>query len=67
MKFMYIGEGETEAFGIKFKAGEAVDVTDETAIRTLKHNHPFTHSEAPAAPKAKPPPPPAAREIDLGF
>ena len=53
MKFMYIGEGETEAFGIKFKAGEAVDVTDETAIRKLKHNHLFTHNEEPEAPKAE--------------
>ena len=50
MKFMYIGEGETEAFGTKFKAGEAVEVTDEHAIRKLKAHHLFTHNEEPEAP-----------------
>jgi len=50
MKFMYIGdEPETVVFGLTFKAGEAVEVTDEHAIRKLKGNSLFTHDEAVAA------------------
>lgn len=48
MKFMYVGEGTTEAFGIVFNAGEPVEVTDEYAIRKLKAHHLFTHDETPA-------------------
>lgn len=52
MKFMYLGEGSTTVFGHTFKAGEAVDVTDEHAINKLKGNHLFTHNDEPA--KAEP-------------
>ena len=51
MKFMYIGEGKTEVFGICFDAGESIEVTDEYAIGKLMHNHLFTHNnDAPVAP-----------------
>ena len=53
MKFMYIGEGVTEAFGIRFKAGASVEVTDAHAIRKLKHNHLFTHNEEPETVKTE--------------
>lgn len=49
MRFMYLGEGSTTVFGHTFKAGEAVDVTDEHAIRKLTHNQFFASDEAPAS------------------
>ena len=48
MKFMYLGEGTTVVFGLTFKAGEAVEVTDAHAIRKLTANHLFAHNDEPA-------------------
>jgi hypothetical protein len=55
MKFMYLGEGSTTIFGHTFKAGEAVEVTDERAIGKLKNSALFAHNEeaAPVAPAQK--------------
>lgn len=53
MKFMYLGEGSTTIFGYTFKAGEAVEVTDERAIGKLKASVLFAHNEEPAAPAPK--------------
>jgi hypothetical protein len=48
MKFMYLGEGSTTIFGHTFKAGEAVEVTDERAIGKLKASVLFARDEEPA-------------------
>lgn len=46
MRFMYVGdEPETVVFGITFKPGEPVEVTDEYAIRKLSANHLFVSDE----------------------
>ncbi len=53
MKFMYLGEGSTTIFGHTFKSGEAVEVTDEHAVKKLSRMTTlFAHDEAPA-PAAK--------------
>lgn len=49
MRFMFLGEGSTTVFGLTFKAGEAVEVTDEHAIKKLTHNQFFASDEAPEA------------------
>lgn len=58
MKFMYLGEGETKIFGYTFKAGEAVEVTDEHAVKKLSRMTTlFAHDEEKTAPaKAEEPP-----------
>lgn len=54
MKFMYLGEGSTTIFGHTFKAGEAVEVTDEHAVKKLKRMTTlFAHDEEKAAPAPK--------------
>lgn len=54
MKFMYLGEGSTTVFGLTFKAGEAVEVTDAHAIKKLKNSVLFAHNEEVApAPKVE--------------
>jgi hypothetical protein len=51
MKFMYLGEGSTTIFGHTFHAGEAVEVTDEHAVKKLKRMTTlFAHDEEQAAP-----------------
>ncbi len=48
MKFMYLGEGSTTIFGHTFKSGEAVEVTDEHAVKKLSRMTTlFAHDEAP--------------------
>jgi hypothetical protein len=49
MKFMYLGEGSTTVFGLTFKAGEAVEVTDAHAIKKLTANNLFAHNDEPEA------------------
>ena len=49
MKFMYLGEGSTTVFGHTFNPGEAVEVTDDHAIRKLAAHHLFAHNDEPAA------------------
>ncbi len=54
MKFMYLGEGSTTIFGHTFKSGEAVEVTDEHAVKKLSRMTTlFAHDEAPPATAAK--------------
>jgi hypothetical protein len=51
MKFRYIGEapnGPIEQYGYTFTPGEAVDVTDEAAVRKLKV-HKFFEAESDGA------------------
>jgi hypothetical protein len=69
MRFMYLGEGTVEMFGLTFKAGEPVEVTDEHAIKKLTHNQFFTSDEAPAsdaveAPKRRGRPPKVTNGTD---
>ncbi len=55
VKFTYVGpEGETDAFGIDFEKGVAVEVSDPVAIAKLKNNQNFTW---PGRPKDAAPPP----------
>lgn len=52
MKFRYIGEapnGPIEQYGHIFTPGEAVEVTDETAVRKLKA-HKFFEADSDDAP-----------------
>lgn len=54
MRFMYVGEErETTVFGHTFRHGEAVEVTDEHAIKKLSNHHLFVGDEAKAEPKAR--------------
>jgi len=58
MKFMYLGEGSTTIFGHTFKSGEAVEVTDEYAIRKLKQMTTlFAHNEQTQPAKSEEPAP----------
>ena len=53
MKIKYIGsERYVETFGLSFKAGEVVDVTDEYAAEKLRFNPQFEAVDGKEKPKA---------------
>lgn len=51
MKIKYIGKEFTEVFGLSFKPGEVMDVTDEYAIEKLRFNPQFEAADAKDKPK----------------
>lgn len=54
-RFMYVGdELQTTIFGLTFKQGEAVEVTDEHAVKKLSNSVLFARDDAPVTPSPKP-------------
>jgi len=51
MKIKYVGREYTEVFGLAFKPGETLDVTDPFAIEKLRFNPQFEASDAKDKPK----------------
>lgn len=42
-QFVYLGDhAETETLGVRFRAGEATEVTEPEAIRKLRNNNHFS-------------------------
>ena len=49
MQFKYAGEEPCEVFGLSWSKGTSHNVTDDHAIRKLKHHHLFEEVKGKAA------------------